>query len=217
MLLAACGTGARCLPRPLVQLGSPVTLGQVERSAAVVTTCVLPGVGCERGTAFPIGAGYWLTAASMGENPAVSLRPESPRWSVVTIITGGHRYRAAPARVSPTQGYTLLNVPGTATVRGLPLDAGAPHPLDAATVVCAEPSRTLSYTGSLFMNTPSVPGVYLFEVNGRRVVSDCVGGPVLDRGLVVGVQLIGLAQDAWAAPTYAMTGLPSTSTAVCTS
>ncbi len=216
LMIAGCGTGGNCLPQPVQLIGTAVTSSQVERSVGLVTTCLLPGVGCERGTAFPIGAGYWLTAASLGENPAMALRSTSPRWSIVTVTTGGHRYRAAPARVSATRGYALLDVPGTAGVRGLPLDAGAPQPLDDATVVCAEAARTVVYSGSLFLNTPPLPDVDLFQVNSPRVISSCTGGPVLDRGLVVGVQLFALRQGAWAAPTFAMTDLPSTSTAVCT-
>jgi hypothetical protein len=217
LLIAGCGTAGNCLPQPVQVIGAAVTTSQVERSVGLVTTCLLPGVGCVRGTAFPIGAGYWLTAASLGENPAMAVRPSSPTWSVVTVNIDGHRYRAAPARVSAPHGYALLDVPGTAGVRGLPLDAGAPEPLDDATVVCAEPARTAVYSGSLFLNTPPVPDVDLFQVNSRGVISSCTGGPVVDRGLVVGVQLFALREEAWAAPTFAMTGLPSTSTAVCTS
>ncbi len=217
LVVVGCGTAGRCLPQPVELIGSAVTPAQVERSVGAVTTCLLPGVGCERGTAFPIGGGYWLTAASMGENPAVSLFPTSPKWSVVTISFGGRHYRAAPSRVSPARGYALLAVPGTAGVRGLPLDATSPQPLDDATVVCAEPARTTAYSGSLFLNTPPVPDVDLFQVNSGRVISGCAGGPVLDRGLVVGIQLFALRDDAWAAPTFEMTGLPSPATAVCTS
>jgi hypothetical protein len=217
LVVVGCGTTGRCLPQPIVLIGNAVTSSQVERSVGVVSTCLLPGVGCERGTAFPVGGGYWLTAASMGENPAVALLPSAPRWSAFTVSIDGHRYRAAPSRVSPAQGYALLDVPGTASVRGLPLAAGSPQPLDDATVVCAEPGRTMTYSGSLFLNTPPVPGVDLFQVNSRRVISSCAGGPVVDRGLVVGLQLFGLRGEAWAAPTFAMTGLPSPATAVCTS
>lgn len=217
LLVVGCGTARRCLPQPIVEMGSVVTSSQVERSVGAVTTCVLPGVGCERGTAIPIGGGYWLTAASMAENPALALHPSAPRWSVVTVTSHGHRYRAAPARVSPTQGYALLLVPGTASVRGLPLGVTAPHPLDDAIVVCAGPSGSAAYSGALFLNTPPVPDVNLFQVNSRRAISGCTGGPVLDRGLVVGIQLFALRGAAWAAPTFAMSGLPSTSTAVCTS
>lgn len=217
LVIAGCGTAGNCLPEPIQVMGSAVTSSQVARSVGAVTTCLLPGIGCERGTAFPIGGGYWLTAASMGENPAVALLPSSPRWSVVTVTVGGHRYRAAPARVSAAHGYALLDVPGTGHVRGLPLDASSPQPLDDATVACAGPAGTVDYSGSLFLNTPPVPDVDLFQVNSPKVISACTGGPVLDRGLVVGVQLFALRGEAWAAPTFAMTGLPSTSTAVCTS
>lgn len=217
LVATGCGSAGRCLPQPLEVIGGAVTFSQVERSVGVVTTCVLPGVGCRRATAFPIGGGYWLTAASIGRNLEAPLFPGSPSWSVVTVTTGGHRYAADLARAAPARGYALLEALGTAHVRGLPLDTGSPHPLDSATVVCAESARTVTYSGSLFPTTPSVSEVDLFQVSSADAISDCTGGPVLDRGVVVGVQVFGTAGVAWAAPTSAMTGLPSTSTAACRS
>lgn len=217
LAVTGCGTAGRCLPQPLDVVESPVTFSQLERSVGVVTTCPLPGVGCERATAFPIGGGYWLTAASMGRELGASVFPGSPKWSVMTVTIGGHSYRADLSRTAPARGYALFEAPGTARVRGLPLGAASPQPLDDATVVCAQPARTIAYSGSLFLTTPSVPDVDLFEVNSSTAVADCTGGPVLDRGVVVGVQLFSVVGGAWAAPTFAMTGLPSTSTAACQS
>lgn len=217
LVATGCGTAGRCLPQPLEVIGSPVTFAQVERSVGVITTCPLPGLGCERATAVPIGGGYWLTAASMGRNLGASFFPGSPSWSVTTVTSGGRSYPAALTRTVPSRGYALFEATGTAGVRGLPLGDGSPHPLDAATVVCAEAARTIAYSGSLFLTIPSVPAAGLFEVNSPQAVADCTGGPVLDRGVVVGVQLFGVEGGAWAAPTFAMTGLPSTSTAACRS
>lgn len=217
LVSAGCGTAGRCLPQPLKVVGGAVTSSQVERSVGVITTCLLPGVGCRRATAFPIGGGYWLTAASMGRDLGRSVFPGAPDWSVVTVDSGGHRYRADLARAAPARGYALFQATGTASARGLPLDTGSPHPLDPATVVCAEPTRTVTYSGSLFLTTPSASDVDLFEVNSPNVIAGCTGGPVLDRGLVVGVQLFGVSGGAWAAPTSAMTRLPSTPTAACQS
>ena len=217
LVVTGCGTAARCLPQPLEVIGSPVTFAQVERSVGVVTACPLPGLGCGQATAFPIGGGYWLTAASVSRNVGASVFPGAPTGSVVSLTSGGRRYRADLARAAPALGYALFEATGTAKVRGLPLGAGSPQPLDAATVVCAKPARTVAYSGSLFLTTPAVPDATLFEVNSAQAIADCTGGPVLDGGVVVGVQLFGGAGDAWAAPTFAMTGLPSTSTAGCRS
>ncbi len=215
LVATGCGTAGRCLPQPPAVMGSPVTFLQVERSVGVVTACPLPGADCERATAIPIGGGYWLTAATMAHNLSASVFPGSPRWSVVTVTSGGHDYHADLTRVTPARGYALFRAPGTARVRGLPLGVGSPQPLDDATVVCAQPARTLAYSGSLFFTTPAVPDAYLFEVNSPKAIADCTGGPVLDGGVVVGLQLFGVAGGAWAAPTFAMTDLPSTSTGAC--
>lgn len=215
LVATGCGTAGRCLPQPLEVTAAPLTFSQVARSIGAVSICLPPGVGCQWATAFPIGGGYWLTAASMGRNLGGSFFPGSPSWSVVTLTSGGHRYRADLVRAAPGRGYALFEAPGTASVRGLPLHTGSPQPLDAATVVCAEPTRTVAYSGSLFLTTPSVSERDLFEVNSPTAIADCTGGPVLDHGAVVGVQLFGVAGVAWAAPTSAMTGLPATSTAAC--
>ncbi|MBO0702940.1 MAG: hypothetical protein J2P38_08405, partial [Candidatus Dormibacteraeota bacterium] len=118
-------------------------------------------------------------------------------------------------QISQAQGYALLEVPGTASTRGLPLGTTSPQPLDDATVVCAEPVRPVTYSGSLFLMTPSSADVNLFQVNSKRSRPGCAGGPVLDGGVVVGLQLIGGPGGAWAAPTFAMTRLPVTSTVAC--
>ncbi|MBO0708785.1 MAG: hypothetical protein J2P43_04010 [Candidatus Dormibacteraeota bacterium] len=217
LVATGCGTAGRCSAQPLQVVGGAVTSTQVERSVGVVTACVGPGVGCRRATALPIGGGYWLTAASMARNVGTSLFPGAPSWSVVAVTSGGRRYRASLARAAPVRGYALFEAPETANVLGLPLDTGAPHQLDRATVVCVEPTRTVTYSGSLFLTTPSESDVDLFEVNSPDAIADCAGGPVLDRGVVVGVQVFTVTGGAWAAPTSAMTGLPSTSTASCRS
>lgn len=217
LVATGCGTAGRCSPQPLQVIGGAVTSSQVERSVGVVTTCVGPGVGCRYATALPLGGGYWLTAASMARNVGASLFPGSPSWSVVTVTSGGRRYRAGLVRAAPARGYALFEALETASVLGLPLDTGAPHQLDRATVVCAEPTRTVTYSGSLFLTTPSESDVDLFEVNSPDGVAGCTGAAVLDRGVVVGVQVFAVPGGAWAAPTSAMTGLPSTSTAACRS
>lgn len=215
LVATGCGTAGSCLPRPLEVIGRAVTSSEVERSVGIVTTCPVPGLECERATAFPIGGGYWLTAASMARNLGAAVFPGAPRWAVVTVTSGGHDYRAGLTRVAPARGYALFEATGTAGVRGLPLGVGSPKPLDAATVVCAEQARTVAYSGSLFLTTPAVPDVNLFEVNSPQAIADCTGGPVLDSGVVIGMQLFGVAGGAWAAPTFAMTDLPSTSIVDC--
>lgn len=215
LVATGCGTAGHCSPRPLGVIRGAVTSSQVERSVGVVTACPLPGVGCRQATAFPIGGGYWLTAASMGRDLDRSVFPGALSWSVVTVTTGGRRYPADLARAAPARGYALLQAAGTARARGLPLDTGSPQPLDPATVVCAEPARTVTYSGTLFPTTPPASDMDLFDVHSPNAIAGCTGAPVLVRGVVAGVQLSGVVGDAWAAPTSAMTGLPSTSTAGC--